>query len=89
MIGPKSTVSGVHVYQGIAFIALLATIYVSTPPEPRWKVMAIAGVVGIIVAVAASRLYHAARPGSRSVLADRRGGSGQAEALDAPAQHDA
>lgn len=61
MTGPKITVSSVHVYQAIAFVALLATLYVTTPPEPRWKVMGIAALVAIVVALASSRLYHITR----------------------------
>ena len=56
MTGPKITVSSVHVYQAIAFVALLATLYVT-----RWKVMGIAALVAIVVALASSRLYHITR----------------------------
>jgi hypothetical protein len=62
MIGHKSSVTvpgSLHVYQGIAFVALLATVYVATPPGLRLKVMAIAAVVAVIVAVAAGYLYRA------------------------------
>jgi RsiW-degrading membrane proteinase PrsW (M82 family) len=59
MTGHKRSFSSVHVYQSIAFVALMATIYVSTSPGPRWKVMVIAAVVALVVGFAASRRYRA------------------------------
>jgi len=45
------------VYQAIAFAALLVTIYVATPPDPRWKVMLVAAIVAAFASLASALLH--------------------------------